>query len=171
MEEEAKLARTMQAIYVLPRDAMSDAIQRQSLTEIMDMLDDGDNGILTHPATVPALPCKWRWHRETKTLCGFSFYPECMSTRGGKYQSALLATTICGHENIARLLLDYGASVLEDGGRYVSPLYQAISHSDEDGAHLLLKRGAWLTQGVLDPANRGGLRWILVEKGYSGFRR
>lgn len=154
VQEEMQLASKMRITYVLPGDAMSNAVLHGQVGDVKEMLAKGDD---------PDAPCHgYGTVLQTAAAEGDEDMVQLIlstkvdvNAKGGKYQNALMAATVRGHEGIARLLLDAGAEPLEDGGRYISPLYQAVSHSDEDMTLLLLERGAWLTKGyneILDLA-------------------
>lgn len=158
MSEEKELAKIMGITFVLPGDALSDAVLRKDMKDITKLLKEGDD--------VNA-PCQGYGNvLQAASAEGSEEIVSLLLRRGaivnasgGQYESALLAATVRGHEGVARILIKAGADILKDGGIYVSPIYQAVSHSDVDMVLLLLERGAWLTR------NYGELVDLASEKG------
>jgi hypothetical protein len=158
MTEEKVLAKIMGITFVLPGDALSDAVLRKSTEDIASLLKQGDD--------VNA-PCQGYGHvLQAASTTGSEEIVSLLLKRGasvnaagGQYENALLAATVQGYEGVARILIKAGADILKDGGIYISPIYQAVSHSDVDMVLLLLERGGWLSR------NYGELVDLASEKG------
>ncbi|KAK5687602.1 hypothetical protein LTS10_001742 [Elasticomyces elasticus] len=68
-----------------------------------------------------------------------------IDAEGGEYGCALTAAVAGNQFQAARILLRHHATLFIPGGRYVSALYQAVSFEDVHMTHMLLEKGAWLT--------------------------
>jgi hypothetical protein len=146
MKEEKKLATTMKMAYVLPGDCLADAISRNSVDDVIELLDQGED--VDAPCQGYGSPLQAAVAKGNEEIVHLllSYQPD-VNTTGGMYGSALICATVLGDEEIARTLLKAGANVLTGDAQYVSPAYQAISHDDQDMVHLLMEDGAWLTRG------------------------
>jgi Ankyrin repeats (3 copies) len=158
ISEEKELAKIMGITFVLPGDALSDAILRRNVKDVSELLRQGYDVNAPCQAYGRAL--------QTASAQGFEDTVNLLlengaevNATGGQYESALVAATVHGHEGIARILIKAGGDVLKEAASYISPLYQAVSHSDVDMVLLLLERGAWLSRNygeLLDLASERG---------------
>ena len=158
INEEKKLAQIMGITFVLPGDALSDAVSRQKVEHVIELLEQGHDVNAPCQAYGSALQAASAQRSEEIVSLLLEYGAEVNAT-GGQYDSALIAATVHGHEAIARKLIKAGANVMKDAGLYISPLYQAVSYSDIDMVFLLLEHGAWLGRNygeVLDLASERG---------------
>ena len=146
MKEEKRLAATMKMTFVLPGDCLSDAISRNSVDDVIELLDKGED--VDAPCQGYGRPLQASVAKGNEEIVHLllSYGPDVNAT-GGMYGNALICATVLGHEEIARTLIEAGANVLMGSAQYISPAYQAISHDDQDMLHLLLEHGAWLSRG------------------------
>ena len=146
MKEEKKIASMMKMAYVLPGDWLSDAISRNSVDDVIELLHRGQD--VDAPCQGYGTPLQAAVAKGNEEIVHLlmSHRPD-VNANGGMYGSALICATVLGHEEIAQTLIEAGAKVLMGSAQYISPVYQAISHDDEDMVSLLLEHGAWLDRG------------------------
>jgi Ankyrin repeats (3 copies) len=158
MSEERKLAKTMGITFVLPGDALGDAVLCNDMKHVTRLLREGDD--VNAPCQGYGSVLQAASAQGSEEIVSLLLRRGAMvNASGGQYESALLAATVRGHEGVVKILVKASADILKDGGVYVSPIYQAVSHSDVDMVLLLLEHGAWLTR------NYGELVDLASEKG------
>ena len=89
-----------------------------------------------------------------------------VNARGGPYGCPLIAAVVENQTAAVKLLLRYRANVFTPGGRYISAIYQAVDFSNVEVTHMLLEKGAWLTDDygeLLDLAAERGNHYIRNE--------
>jgi Ankyrin repeats (3 copies) len=136
VSEEKQLAKIMGVAFVLPGDALSDAVLRKNVNDISQLLGQGDDVNAPCQGYGQVLQAATAEGSEEIVSLLLKLGAD-VNASGGQYESALLAATVLRHEMIARILIKAGADVLKIGGLYISPLYQAVGHSDVDMVLLL----------------------------------
>lgn len=158
--EEKRLADTMKIRFVMRGDVLCSAVLKGDKEKAMLYIDKGydvNAKCTTYGTALQAAAAKGKEEMVTLLLVEGAD----VNSSGGRYNSALIAAVVHGHEDLARDLLASKANVLAHGGQYVNALYQAVSFSDISMAHLLLEKGAWLSENyleILDVAAENGNR-------------